>query len=43
MLKGLLYPAKTFVCLLGGLIFYRRLRSELEADEANRAKPREDV
>jgi len=27
--KGLFYPAKTFLCLLGGLIFYRQLRSEL--------------
>jgi glycosyltransferase involved in cell wall biosynthesis len=27
--KGLFYPAKTFLCLLGELIFYRRLRSEV--------------
>ena len=27
--KGLLYPAKTFLCLLGELIFYRRLKAEV--------------
>jgi len=27
--KGLLYPAKTFLCLLGELIFYRRLKKEI--------------
>jgi glycosyltransferase involved in cell wall biosynthesis len=27
--KGLFYPAKTFLCLLGELIFYRRLRGEV--------------
>lgn len=29
--KGLLYPAKTFLCLLGELIFYRRLKAEIES------------
>ena len=27
--KSLVYPAKTFVCLAGELVFYRRLRSEV--------------
>ncbi len=31
--KALLYPAKTFVCLLGELLFYRRLKAELSRDE----------
>lgn len=31
--KALLYPAKTFVCLLGELLFYHRLKAELEPDE----------
>jgi len=30
-IKGLLYPAKTFLCLLGELIFYRRLEVEIES------------
>ena len=28
--KGLLYPAKTFLCLLGELMFYRRLKNEIQ-------------
>ncbi len=31
--KAVFYPAKTFVCLLGELIFYRRLLAELRRDE----------
>ncbi len=31
--KALLYPAKTFVCLLGELLFYRKLKAELAPDE----------
>ena len=33
--KGLFYPAKTFLCLLGELIFYRHLRKELGPAEQN--------
>ncbi len=32
--KAFLYPAKTFVCLLGELLFYRRLKAELTRDES---------
>ena len=36
---GLLYPAKTFVCLLGELVFYRRLKSEFVPDGEDEARP----
>ncbi len=32
--KAILYPAKTFVCLLGELLFYRQLKAELTDDES---------
>jgi len=32
--KGLLYPAKTFICLLAELIFYKKLRDELARSDA---------
>lgn len=42
--KGLFYPAKTFLCLLGELIFYRRLKSEIgAADDAAGGPARETV
>lgn len=31
--KAILYPAKTFVCLLGELLFYRQLKAELKDDD----------
>lgn len=31
--KALLYPAKTFICLIGELLFYRKLKVELARDE----------
>ena len=34
--KAVLYPAKTFVCLLGELLFYRRLKAELMRGEQTR-------
>jgi hypothetical protein len=33
--KGLLYPAKTFLCLLGELMFYRRLKNEIKSLNKN--------
>ncbi len=33
--KAVLYPAKTFVCLLGELLFYRQLKTELDADRTS--------
>ena len=29
--KGFFYPAKTFLCLLAELVFYRRLRAEVDS------------
>ena len=36
--KGLFYPAKTFLCLLGEMMFYRSLRSEVGASPPPSAK-----
>jgi glycosyltransferase involved in cell wall biosynthesis len=34
--KGLFYPAKTFLCLLGELVFYRKLKAEVGSADAPR-------
>lgn len=37
--KGLVYPAKTFVCLMGELMFYRRLKAEIESATRSEKSP----
>ncbi len=34
--KAILYPAKTFVCLLGELLFYRKLKASLAPERTDR-------